>query len=295
MFYIIIIILIIVLTIIECMIYKKSDFEKDLIIVKIENGNPILKKSQDGYESRNETTFVMFKKLYEKYIHFNPPMNGEFIVHTVDKGVDDIVKNNFWYSGANAIPDYVFEKWDEVKLPKFHDEFYKDYKSIKFDDKKHLLMWIGSISTNENRRIFYNKYKDYEDFEIMDIGGWSNKNTSSGNYKTIEEHGEYKYLIDIEGKGYSGRLKYLLLLESVVFICDRSNTSKDYFFKYFEPWVHYVPVKNDMSDLLDHFEIMKKDQNKCKEMAINCRKRALEVFSETQVYKDFAEILVNNS
>ncbi len=37
------------------------------------------------------------------------------------------------------------------------------------------------------------------------------------------DHGDYKYLLDLAGWGWSGRLKYLLLLKSIVFIVDWDN------------------------------------------------------------------------
>ena len=54
-------------------------------------------------------------------------------------------------------------------------------------------------------------------------------------------------MLDIGGWGYSGRLKYLLLLKSVIFVIDRNDV--EYWHDSFIPWVHYVPIKEDASDL----------------------------------------------
>ena len=53
--------------------------------------------------------------------------------------------------------------------------------------------------------------------------------------------------MDLAGWGWSGRLKYLFLLKSVVFIVDWDDV--EYWNELFLPWVHFVPVKNDTSDL----------------------------------------------
>jgi len=56
------------------------------------------------------------------------------------------------------------------------------------------------------------------------------------------------FLIDIEGNGYSGRLKYLLWSHRPLLIVERNQ--HEYFFDYLEQWVHYIPVNNDLSDLI---------------------------------------------
>ena len=60
---------------------------------------------------------------------------------------------------------------------------------------------------------------------------------------------KYSAVIDIEGNGYSGRLKHLLWSHRPVLLIDRPH--KEYFFKYLKEWIHYVPVKRDMSDLVE--------------------------------------------
>lgn len=59
----------------------------------------------------------------------------------------------------------------------------------------------------------------------------------------------YSILIDIEGNGYSGRLKYLLWSHRPVIIIDRPH--KEFFFKYLKEWEYYIPVKQDLSDLIE--------------------------------------------
>ena len=56
-------------------------------------------------------------------------------------------------------------------------------------------------------------------------------------------------LIDIEGFGYSGRLKYLLWSHRPVLLVDRPH--KEFFFEFLKEWEHYIPVKRDLSDLLE--------------------------------------------
>lgn len=63
---------------------------------------------------------------------------------------------------------------------------------------------------------------------------------------------EYRYMIDVEGFGYSGRLKLLLHAARAVLMQDRPH--REYFFGDIEPFRHYVPVARDFSDLVDRIQ-----------------------------------------
>lgn len=66
---------------------------------------------------------------------------------------------------------------------------------------------------------------------------------------SLEDHTKYKYLIDASGQGYSARIKYLLFSRRPLFIIDREYW--DWIGIDLIPWVHFIPVKADLSDLLD--------------------------------------------
>jgi hypothetical protein len=55
--------------------------------------------------------------------------------------------------------------------------------------------------------------------------------------------------MDIEGNGYSGRLKHLLWSHRPLLIVDRPY--KEFFFEFLKEWEHYIPVKRDLSDLVE--------------------------------------------
>lgn len=69
------------------------------------------------------------------------------------------------------------------------------------------------------------------------------------NHKWIHDEINYKYMIAMDG-WVSGWLRpSLLLLSNSVPIIVESNGSPLYFDQWI-PWVHYVPVKQDLSDLV---------------------------------------------
>ncbi|KAF7377994.1 SPX domain-containing protein [Mycena sanguinolenta] len=58
----------------------------------------------------------------------------------------------------------------------------------------------------------------------------------------------YKYVLDVDGNGWSSRFKRLMNSGSLIF---KATTYPEWFTDRLAPWVHYVPIQNSYSDLLD--------------------------------------------
>ncbi|KAH6908162.1 glycosyl transferase family 90-domain-containing protein [Coprinopsis sp. MPI-PUGE-AT-0042] len=63
-----------------------------------------------------------------------------------------------------------------------------------------------------------------------------------------KKQGKYRYIIDIDGNSWSSRFKRLITSNSLVF---KSTIYEEWFSDRVEPWLHYIPVQVDYSDLLD--------------------------------------------
>ncbi|CAH7676894.1 family 90 glycosyltransferase [Phakopsora pachyrhizi] len=64
----------------------------------------------------------------------------------------------------------------------------------------------------------------------------------------LDESYKYKYLIDLDGNGWSGRFHRLMSTKSIVL---KSTIFPEWYSDRVQPWVHYVPIKVDYSDLYD--------------------------------------------
>ncbi|KAH7882833.1 glycosyl transferase family 90-domain-containing protein [Phlebopus sp. FC_14] len=66
------------------------------------------------------------------------------------------------------------------------------------------------------------------------------------------EEGEYKFIFDIDGNGWSGRFKRLVTSNALVF---KATIYPEWFTSRIAPWVHYVPIQISYTDLHDviHF------------------------------------------
>ena len=57
--------------------------------------------------------------------------------------------------------------------------------------------------------------------------------------------------------GWSARLKYLLFTHRVLFIQERRW--KQYYLYELEPYKHFIPVRNDLADLIQQIELVEKE------------------------------------
>ncbi|KAG8745102.1 Glycosyltransferase Family 90 domain containing protein [Ceratobasidium sp. 414] len=66
----------------------------------------------------------------------------------------------------------------------------------------------------------------------------------------------YKYIMDIDGNGWSARFKRLMTTNSMIL---KTTIFPEWYMDRVMPWVHYVPVKVDLTDLYDIMEFFRGD------------------------------------
>ena len=208
-------------------------------------------KDLGGYETRNPSTFWCIQKADEKY---NWNDFNEIIIHTGDYENND---NDYTYSKQynynNLVPDFNFHSWPQVGINDY-EKFVKEIDNAglkKFEINK--VGWIGNKNTNIMRRKLVEIGDNNKElFDILDMYWIHSGNTqlnSSKYISTPELVEKYSILIDIEGCGYSGRLKHLLWSHRPLLLVDRPH--KEFFFEFLNEWEHYIPVKRDLNDLIE--------------------------------------------
>jgi hypothetical protein len=125
------------------------------------------------------------------------------------------------------------------------------------------LFWRGSF-TNQRRKVLVDmaaKHKDKMDCKFSGFPYISDEERAravaeygenvSLNRVALEQHQRWRYLVDIDGFGWSGRFSELMLTGSVVF---KAMGFVEYWYAALKPWEHYVPVQSDLSDLLQRYD-----------------------------------------
>lgn len=100
----------------------------------------------------------------------------------------------------------------------------------------------------------------------------------------------YKYVINVEGNIAAFRLTLELSFNSVILLVS-SNFSL-WYQPLLQPWVHYVPVKADLSDLMDKIAWCKSNDSKCKEIASNALSFYNTYMNETFIYEYMQALMI---
>ncbi|KAK1797725.1 hypothetical protein P4O66_008091, partial [Electrophorus voltai] len=90
---------------------------------------------------------------------------------------------------------------------------------------------------------------------------------------------KYKYQINVDGTVAAYRLPYLLAGDSVVL--KQESIYYEHFYAALQPWVHYIPLKADLSDLLEKIQWAKDHDEEALEIA-----RAGQMFARTHLMGD---------
>lgn len=133
---------------------------------------------------------------------------------------------------------------------KFHDKINSTSKCREAAAKKwqeNKIFWRGSLFVSFSRRCLFELGKKYSEYlQIED--------STKGKFLSMVDQARYKYLIDTRGNGWSGRLQTLLKLGRVIFVASRPY--REWYFDRLIPMRHYVPIEEDMSDLIEKYFFM---------------------------------------
>lgn len=80
-------------------------------------------------------------------------------------------------------------------------------------------------------------------------------------FMTPQEQSTYKYILNVEGHVAAFRLGYEMSFESVILLVN--SEWKMWYSHMIHPWIHYVPVKADMSDLVEMVMWCEANQDRC--------------------------------
>jgi len=240
---------------------------------------PIL--TRDGTEAYNNVwdgvDVPLVSYLYDKYIPIFSMCTG--------KRYADV-----------AMPTY--EDWARVQSERgiWFPKSCKDY-SIKgfngeWDKKASIAVFRGgstgcgvTVETNPRLKVAEMSHKLGRDNGLLDAGitNWNLRPRKISGQKYLqtidvdklsfglvnklspeEQSRRYKYIINIDGHVSAFRLSLELAMGSVILLVD--SDWKMWFSNKLKPWVHYVPVKSDLSDLLDQIRWCQNNDEKCKEI-----------------------------
>lgn len=173
-------------------------------------------------------------------------------------------------SGAKnitTIPDYYFINWKEYGIYDYEKMRKEMIAASQKKPEQDKLFWIGNIKNSVLREKLWQLGKSDPRIEFVA------SNMTGGeyrNYVSMIDQTKYKYLLDVEGIAWSSRRKLLLFSGRPLFIVE--DDWEEFFSRDLEPFIHYIPVKRDLSDLIKQLDWAESHEDEAQEIA----KRAMD-------------------
>ena len=160
----------------------------------------------------------------------------------------------------------------------------RENAAVAYSDKR--CFWAGRILNSFSRKMFFCLADDYPQYlKCIDVRDASRR-------ISLLDMSRYKYLVDLRGYGWTDRLKILLQLGRVVFIEYRPH--KEWYFDKLKPNIHYVPIKEDLSDLIDKIEWLEQNPHIYQKIANNMRELANEIFHPEYISNVMKNIILEH-
>src|SRR5262249_18443715 len=157
-----------------------------------------------------------------------------------------------------AAPDFIFTGWPEARFTDFDGFAAKLRAAARATAADDRAFWAGRRNIEARRRLV--ELGQEHSALICAFATDNHHDTKvdlyTGAFLSLVEQAErYRFFIDVDGTGWSGRFK--LLLHSGRVVLKQRSELYDYFMPDIEPFRHYVPVAPDMSDLVERIEWLK--------------------------------------
>ena len=251
-----------------------------------------------------------YSELMNKFCEIRDPLNP---VGLINENHGFLIQPDSWEYTVNAFPVLGHTKlsgcFSDIVFPSnYHYPFHPSLdKSKAWEERLPKLYWRGKSTGGHaakdnwvhfHRQRLIQMYKN--NTELFDIGivayPQCEEEACEAQKQRLGEtprdpphaHEAYKYILDIDGNTFSGRFPRLLVSGGLVF---KMTIFTEYFSKWLQPYVHYIPVSPDLSDLESKIKWAIDHDEKAKEIAENGRRFALTRLSNEQM-ECYTELLL---
>lgn len=195
-----------------------------------------------------------------------------------------------------CVPDFTFWHWPNSLVQDSVETFRRIADEGELNPEIDKVAWFGNILAagpevpeHRTRKRLVNHFGVQHplrfDFQHAGRGGGSKKYISMPDMVR-----KYRWLLDIGGAGWSGRTKFLLFSGRPLLMVDRRYI--EYFTDDLKPWEHYIPVREDLSDLVNKHEWLKHNDGEALKIAARAKEYALKNFNTDSVLVRFREVFM---
>lgn len=289
-------------------VWNNLDARNTLHMARFQIVNQQLYADSEGiYRPYFLNLFEYFKSFIKKY----KVSDVDFIIYARDEippnNIDEAVFNipafmmfrnldSIHESNTLIMPDSIFLKPSWGELIKKIEEANRIYN---WNSKIEQLFWRGSTTGGE--ATYQYNIENFDKFSRLKFvilsklypeeinARFTNSNFSSDksgeNLKTIleilfgkenasvkeVEHLQYKYLVSLDGNSATGtRVPWIMLSNSTLIKQDSNKI--EWFYSSLKPYIHYVPIKSDLTNIFEQYQWLKEHDDTIKEISFNGQK-----------------------
>lgn len=268
----------------------------------------------------NRRDFPILKQnLTEPYNHLWDSSDMPLISHNYEKYLPI-----FSMCKTDEFVDILFptvEDWARIQstenkwFPSMCKDFVFDFHKILWHSKKTLAVFRGSstgigttIDTNNRLKLAYmstisSRYLD------AGITKWNLRPRKIQNQKYLQtidvstlpfglvkqltpiEQAHYKYIVNVDGHVSAYRLSLELSMGCVILLV--SSKYKLWFTNYLIPYTHFVPVKDDLSNLIDQIKWCINNDKLCEKIASNARQFYNQYLQKKGIFDYFQKLIID--
>jgi hypothetical protein len=284
--------------------------KKDFIRFRIVNNNLYIFVSEDQNLQKKETVFEKALRTLTKMI----PLPDLDIIYSDQDGTpfSDFSKNFYKTKNINLqAPLFSRAKLKKadfvILIPDYHSlssDWKRDIKTLIKENKK--LPWNKKLPKafwrgNPNKPQRYNLCEiSLKNPIFIDAGIIKNESYTPEKNHLLKEftpmiaHLNYKYLPVLDGFmcSYNG---YQWRLMSNSLVIKQQSEEIQWFYLALKPFIHYLPIKNDLSDLIEKIKWALNNDDKCKKISKNATQFIINNLSLEDVYVYLYKILFEYS
>ena len=254
-----------------------------------------------GWKTRPTTMKTLLKEYFDNRSYQN---TSEITVDINDSCVS-IGNNSFSISATKNNANFLFPDPYSITWPEGGiDDVFDVCKNIAikscevYTDNR--AFWIGA-NTHQSRSTLMNISRIHPDKVHAIMHQTVNNNLKNDSdfvydhnvFVSLQDHTKYKYLIDMPGAGWSARVKYLMFSRRPLFIINRLNW--DWATWDLEEWKHFIPVKSDVSDLIEKIEWAENNPLEAKKIADQAFEFISKRLTKNKIFECIDQLLLTNS
>jgi hypothetical protein len=169
-----------------------------------------------------------------------------------------------------------------------YNKFRSIHKGIKFNNKINLIVYAGQDQNGSKYNYLYRRDIEINQRKYFKNFAKDKKYIYYPNKIKIDDMVTFKYILDIDGwaNTWDGTA-WKLNSGSVIF--KSATTWRNWFSDEYLPWVHYIPINDDFSDIEEKYKWCENNQNSCLEIIENAKK----LFQKTYRFENIVNNTIN--